>query len=292
MTPPDEQQSNLDAPSRELMDELLARAYQAALAAGSLVSNRPEVLEVDSKTTATDVVTQMDRASEKLLVELLLDGRETDGVLGEEGADRQGTSGVRWIIDPIDGTVNYLYGWPLWAVCVGVEYHGVPISGVVHMPGIGETYVGSVGGGSFRITEAGRTRLRINETADPAMALVATGFGYSAKRRGAQAAVVAQLATRVRDFRRAGACAVDLCFLAGGRVDAYFERGAQPWDHTAAGVIATEAGAIVSGLRGRGPSEEMVVAGTPAVHAALVAWLEELNADTDDVDEVGVLGTR
>ncbi|MEI6622662.1 MAG: inositol monophosphatase family protein [Actinomycetes bacterium] len=267
-----------------LVSELVARAEAAAVAGGVLVKDRPQVLTVDSKSCATDVVTQMDRRCEELLVSMLLDGRPDDAVLGEEGADRVGTSGVRWVIDPIDGTVNYLYGLPYWAVCVGIELDGEPVAGVVHLPEFGETYVAWAGHGAWLRVAGGERQLQVNQVQDMSLALVATGFGYSVSRRESQAAVVRHVVPKVRDIRRQGSAAVDLCWLAAGRVDAYYERGLHPWDLCAAGVVAREAGAVVGGQNGAPPGEDLVIAANPVLFAQLDALLTGLNAAGDGTD--------
>jgi myo-inositol-1(or 4)-monophosphatase len=183
----------------------------------------------------------MDRAAERLIVDLLTAARPADGLLGEEGAARSGSSGVRWIIDPLDGTVNYLYGLPGWAVSVAAEVSGDVVAAAVAVPTWGATFTAVRGGGAWR----GEDRLTGSACTDLSMALVATGFGYDADQRRRQAAAVAALLPRVRDIRRFGAAAADLCLVAAGQVDAYFERGLQPWDHAAGGLIAAEAGLAV-----------------------------------------------
>jgi myo-inositol-1(or 4)-monophosphatase len=264
------------------VDDLVARALDAAKSAGDLLIRPPATFQVDSKSTPTDIVTEMDRRSENLLVTMLLDGRPDDGVLGEEGSDTKGESGVRWVIDPIDGTANYLYGIPAWAVCIGVEFEGETVAGVVHAPALGETYVGKRSRGAVRFDADGTSaRLAVSPQTNLDLALVATGFGYRADRRRAQAGVVAQLLPKIRDIRRAGAASVDLCWLAGGRVDAYYERGLQPWDHCAAGLIAQEAGAVFEGLRHRPASSEFVLAANPVLFVKLHGLLLELDADSD-----------
>jgi len=254
---------------RELED-LRDLAVEAATAAGQLLlAGAGGELLVDTKSSPTDVVTQMDRAAEHLLVERLLGARPDDGILGEEGASVAGTSGVRWVVDPLDGTVNYLFGIPAWGVSVAAEADGRSVVGVVVAPALGETYEGVLGGGSRLTTAAGTRELRVSEVSDLAAALVATGFGYLPERRRSQAAVVADLLPRIRDIRRVGACSVDLCWLAAGRVDAYFERGPHLWDHAAGGLIAREAGAA------------LVLAAVPGVFGALHDELVRLGADTD-----------
>ena len=196
------------------------------------------------------MVTEMDRASERLLVDGILGARPDDGVLGEEGTDQAGTSGVRWILDPLDGTTNYLYGHAGFAVSIGVQIDGVSVAGVVHDPLHGEVFTATLGGGAQR---NGRP-ISVSEESQLGNALVATGFSYEPSRRLLQAQVLAQVIPHVRDIRRMGAAAVDLCSVACGRVDAYYERGLHPWDHAAGALIAREAGALVGHLHG-GPED-------------------------------------
>jgi myo-inositol-1(or 4)-monophosphatase len=259
--------------------ELLALARDAALEAGRLlVDDRPANLRVAAtKTSPTDIVTEMDTAAERLLVDRLLGARPCDGVLGEEGASGEGTSGVRWVIDPIDGTVNYLYGLPAWAVSVAAEVDGEPVVGVVHVPPLGETWTAVRGGG------ARRNGKPVQCTAGVALdrALVATGFGYGADRRAHQAEVLRAVLPRVRDVRRMGSAAIDLCQVAGGRVDAYYERGTQRWDIAAAGLVATEAGATLGGLHGRGAGPELTLAASPDLFPALHDLLAALDPEHD-----------
>lgn len=265
-----------------LVAQLRALAEEAAAdAAALLMAGRAEHLEVGTKSTPTDVVTQMDRGSEALLVERLLGARPGDAVLGEEGGARQGSSGVRWVLDPLDGTVNYLYGLPMWAVSVAAEVDGTTVVGVVDAPALGERYVASLGAGAVLHDASGTRALSVSEVDRLDGALVATGFGYSAGRRAAQARVVAALLPAVRDIRRAGAAAVDLCWLAAGRYDAYYERGLNDWDLAAGGLVAREAGAVVAGLRGRPAGPDLVVAANPALFERLAASLIDLAADTE-----------
>lgn len=265
---------------RDFIDELLMRAILSALAAGDLLVNEREGdLQVDSKAVPTDVVTIMDRKSEELLVDHLLTGRESDGILGEEGTEREGTSGVRWIIDPIDGTVNYMYRLPEWAVSIAAELDGEVVAGVVHAPALGETYVAGRGKGAALHKQGVQRKLTVNKAPALDRALVATGFGYDVNRRKAQARVVAQVIPQVRDIRRAGAASIDICSLAAGRVDAYYERGLKPWDHSAAGLIAQEAGATIGGLGGNSPGESFYLAAPEPLFGTLDELLTSLNAD-------------
>jgi len=220
---------------------------------------------VDTKSSGTDMVTEMDRAAEALIVERIVQARPHDGVLGEEGTDRPSRSGVRWVVDPIDGTTNYLYGHPGFAVSIAAEIDGVMSVGVVHDPLHQEVFTATLDGGAFR----NREPIRVSAETNLAHALIASGFAYDPDRRRRQAEVLAHVLPNVRDLRRMGAASVDLCSVACGRVDAYYERGLQPWDHAAAGLIAAEAGAIVGNLDG-GPAEfEFCLAASPALFEPL-----------------------
>jgi myo-inositol-1(or 4)-monophosphatase len=229
---------------------------------------------VDTKTTGTDMVTEMDRASESLILGRLADARPNDAVLGEEGTDRPGTTGVRWIVDPIDGTTNYLYGHAGFAVSIAAEVDGVIAVGVVHDPLHDEVFTAIRGNGAFR---NGRPIAASAET-DLSHALVATGFSYEPERRIRQATVLGRIIGSVRDIRRMGAASVDLCSVACGRVDAYYERGLQPWDHAAGALVATEAGALVGDLDGGPPRFEFCLAAPPALFAPLRQLLVDADA--------------
>ena len=263
----------MTAPDR---DRLLELATDLAREAGALALAMREGIEVDeTKSSPTDVVTAADKAVERLLVDGIRAARPDDGLLGEEGAETAGTSGVRWVVDPIDGTVNYLYGLPQWAVSIGVEVDGEAVAGVVFDPSKDELWQAVLGGGSAL---DGRP-LRVSSCTSLDQALVATGFGYDARRRAAQAALLPAVLPVVRDIRRVGAGALDLCAVAAARVDAYYEQGLSPWDLSAGGLVAREAGAVVSGLRGREAGADLVLAATPGVHAALHDLLASLDAD-------------
>jgi myo-inositol-1(or 4)-monophosphatase len=261
------------------LQELLKIALDAAgQAATLLVDKRPDEVHVAAtKSSPTDIVTEMDNAAERLIVDLIKESRPGDGVRGEEGADEAGTTRVRWLVDPIDGTVNYLYGLPGWSVSIGAEVHGQVQAGVVAIPTFGETYTAVLGGGAYRNGE----RVRCNPAPDLGHALVGTGFGYEVARRVHQAEVIAELLSKVRDIRRIGSCAGDLCAVASGRLDAYFERGPQPWDLAAGVLIAREAGARVEGLRGRPPSEDMALAAPTGLFEPLHDLLVAVEADRD-----------
>jgi myo-inositol-1(or 4)-monophosphatase len=199
-------------------------------------------------------------------------------VLGEEGASRPGTSGVRWVVDPIDGTVNFLYGLAGYAVCIAAEVDGRVDVGVVLDVAAGELFT-AVRGGGAQLAAGGAAPEPLAVRRPPSLdrALVGTGFGYRAEQRRAQGAVVAQLLPLVRDIRRRGSSALDLCAVAAGRLDAYYEEGLKPWDHAAAGLVAAEAGAVLSGLHGRPFAQPMAVAAAPSVAGPLLELLERLH---------------
>ncbi|WP_432109207.1 inositol monophosphatase family protein [Streptomyces sp. AA1529] len=271
-----------------LKAELLALAQEAAARAGTLLRDgRPADLGVAAtKTSPIDVVTEMDLASERLITGFLAEHRPQDGFLGEEGAVSEGTSGVRWVIDPVDGTVNYLYGRPDWAVSIAAEYHGERIVGVVAAPVRGETWQAVSGQGAY--LDGRRLRCRPSPPLD--QALIGTGFGYIRERRVAQAAVAQGLVPRVRDIRRGGSAAIDLCDVATGRLDGFYERGLNPWDLAAGDLVAREAGARTGGRPGLPADGDLTVAASPGVFEVLQPLLEELGAWHDQ--SVGVAGAE
>jgi myo-inositol-1(or 4)-monophosphatase len=277
---------------------LLRIAVDAAGEAGRLLASwrgdeRPEV--IDTKSSPTDVVTEMDRRSEALITKRIRAIRPGDTVLGEEGGqtlggvryglDAAGDGGrVRWVVDPLDGTVNYLYGLPDWAVSIAAEVDGAILVGVVEVPRFGETFTAVAGQGAWLRRDQNREpaiALRCNSGVALGQALVGTGFGYDPRRRRVQGEIVAALLPRVRDIRRAGSAAVDLCSVAAGRLDAFFERGLNYWDYAAGGLIAREAGAAVGGLSGRAESTSMTIAAGPDLFRQLDDFLTRLNPERD-----------
>jgi len=259
--------------------ELLDLALEAARKGGELAARGQRGISVlDTKSSPTDVVTEMDRATEKLIRDVLLGARPDDAILGEEGGAARGSTGVRWLVDPIDGTVNYLYGRAEWAVSVAAEVDGETVVGVVEIPVRGLTYSAVRGQGARRNGEP----ISAAAPVELGMALVATGFGYEARRRRKQAQVLSTVLPRVRDIRRVGSAAIDLCAVAEGSVNAYYERGAYPWDWGAGALIATEAGARVGGLRGTPPNHDLLLAAVPGLFEQLHDLLEPLGADSDD----------
>ncbi len=262
--------------------DLLDLARSIAVEAGELAARRRrEGVEItDRKSSPTDVVTAADREVERLIRARLADARPDDGVLGEEDGEAAGRSGQTWVVDPIDGTTNYLYGVPHYAVSIAVV-EGDPdprtwtaLAGCVHNPATGELFAAARGEGA---TLDGRP-IRARDTTDLAQALVATGFAYSAETRARQGALVARLLPVVRDIRRLGTASADLCWVACGRLDAFFEAGLNPWDHAAGALVAAEAGAVVAGAEGGAADRDLVFAAAPGIAGALRVAISEAGA--------------
>ena len=255
---------------------LLGLATAAAVEAGGLLIDglRSGPAVVESKTTHTDLVSDLDRASETLILERLLAERPGDAVMAEEGSDRPGTSGVRWVIDPLDGTVNFVYGIPVFAVSIAAEVNGTVVAGVVHDPNRGETFSATLGGGSF----VNERPLTVNAPRDLSVTMVGTGFAYDADIRRRQGAHMDVLLSSVRDIRRAGSAALDLCGVAAGRLDAYFEKTTRHWDRAAGTLIAREAGAVVDDLEGGEPSDTLIVASSASIAGPFRALLRSIGA--------------
>ena len=235
--------------------------------------------DVTTKTSTTDMVTDMDRASEALIVEGLASARPDDAVLGEEGASRPGSSGVRWVIDPLDGTTNYMYGHVGYAVSIAAEVDGRAVVGVVADASRDELFTATAGGGAHRDGEL----IVVSGATDLSSALVATGFSYLPERRARQALLLRTVLPAVRDLRRVGAASLDLCSVACGRVDGYYEAGLEPWDLAAGALVAAEAGAAIEGLDGPVPESGSVLAATPALLGPLRALLRTA-AEGADLD--------
>jgi myo-inositol-1(or 4)-monophosphatase len=269
----------MDIDATRLLDLAVTTAQETGR---MLVEGQAGASVVQTKSSPTDIVTEMDKAADDLVSRRLREARPEDALLTEESGASAGGSGVRWVVDPIDGTVNYLYGMLDWAVSIAAEVDGEAVAGVVEVPARGETYTAVRGRGAWR-TRAGRwpepifcsTGVPLNR------ALVATGFGYASERRAHQAEVLVGVLPNVRDIRRGGSAAVDLCSLACGRVDAYYERGVNAWDVGAAGLIAAEAGARVGGLAGRPASPEMTIAAPEPLFTGLNDLLIPLDPERD-----------
>ena len=259
--------------------DLLRLAIEVAREAGAFVveARRSGVEVADRKSSPVDVVTQVDRDSEALIRARLEEARPLDGFFGEEGGRGASESGLTWVVDPIDGTVNFLYGIPHYAISIAVV-EGEPdpqsweaVAGVVLNPVSGELFTARRGGGA-RMNDR---PIAIADAVPLSEALIGTGFAYSAQTRAEQGAAIAQLLPLVRDLRRMGTASLDLCAVAAGRANAYFERTLSPWDHAAGALIAREAGAVVKGLGDRRPDREFVL----AAHPETVGELEQLLVD-------------
>jgi myo-inositol-1(or 4)-monophosphatase len=249
-------------------------AVDIARDAGALLRSYAErrTLAVQDKTSNTDPVSEADHAAERLITERLLDARPGDGLLGEEdAANRSGTSGLRWVIDPLDGTVNFLYGLPQWCVSIAGEDHAGALVGVVYDPIRDECFTAIRGSGAHLDGHD----LAVSDPPDLQRTLVATGFGYDVAVRSDQGRLVAAMLGVVRDVRRNGAAALDLAWTAAGRFDAYVEHGPAPWDWAAGRLLVEEAGGTVSRtVRRLGGADRVgLVAGGRTAHDGLAAWL-------------------
>ncbi len=254
--------------------ELLALATRLVDEAGALLMERlPYVRTVASKSTPTDVVSEVDHAAEEYIVAALRKERPDDAILGEEGTVEPGTTGLRWVVDPLDGTVNYLYRAPSFAVSVAVEDERGALAGAVRDPQRGETYAAARGCGATLNGEP----VRANPVNDLAHALVATGFSYAATDRTWQAGVLTGVLPHVRDIRRHGSAALDICAVAAGRVDAYYELGPAPWDRAAGAVVATEAGAYYA-VHATPDGRDLTVAAAPGIADAFLTLLKNAGA--------------
>ncbi|MDA8264360.1 MAG: inositol monophosphatase family protein [Actinomycetota bacterium] len=263
-------------PGMSELGELCELAAAVATEAGRILSSRfsaagptQEVTNsVTAKSSLTDPVSEADRASEQLIVGRLAATRPDDGVLAEESGANEGTSGLTWVVDPLDGTVNFLYGLPLFGVSIALRSRSATLVGVVHDPSRGETFTAIRGGGAYR--DGVRLLLRSGPSLDKA--LVATGFSYDSGRRRSEADLLSNVVAHVRDIRRAGAAALDLCWVAAGRLDGFYEAGLAPWDTAAGALIVSEAGGTVEevpGLLKDYPETPTLTACAPGLSAAL-----------------------
>ncbi len=288
MTRPDIKSAQDPARLRSVAETLAAeaaafvrarRAEVFGACAGAV--NAPAGGVMRTKSTPTDPVTVVDTETEHLLRDRLAQLRPGEPILGEEGGGptdptAASAGAVIWVVDPIDGTVNFVYDIPAYAVSVAAQVDGVSVAGAVADVVAGRVYSAARGLGAHVTDEQGTRALRCSEVDDLSMALLGTGFGYSGRRRAIQAALLAQLLPVVRDVRRIGSAALDLCMVAAGRLDAYYEHGLQVWDSAAGAVIAAEAGARVVLPAQNGPAEgaELVLAAAPGVADELLAALE------------------
>jgi myo-inositol-1(or 4)-monophosphatase len=262
-------------------ERLRVVAVQVAEEAGEVASRlrAQAVTQVRTKSSRTDVVTAADTAVEELLRRRLAELRPGEAVLGEEGGLSAGGQSAHpgqlcWVVDPIDGTVNYLYGLPWYAVSVAVTRDGEALAGAVVEPASGRVWSAVAGGGA----NVNGQPLRVSATDRLDMALIGTGFSYQRERRVRQGALAAALLARVRDIRRAGAASLDLCAVAAGWLDGYYEHGVNPWDWAAGALVAREAGALVDPPDPKAPFGSALVAAAPGVRAELTSALAELGA--------------
>ena len=245
--------------------ELLEIAKHVAQVSGEMVLERRQghVEVADTKSTLNDVVTQVDRDSEQLIKDMLHSARPQDGFLGEEGGIGESTSGITWVVDPIDGTVNFLYGIPHYAVSIAaVEGQPAPdewnvLAGVVFNPATGEMFHAAQGNGAH----LGNRSISVAAPVPRENALLLTGFAYAERYRRAQGELMQEILPRVRDIRRLGTASLDLAYVAAGRANVYFERTLSPWDHAAGELIVREAGGVVTGFGETAPGREAIFAG-------------------------------
>jgi myo-inositol-1(or 4)-monophosphatase len=265
-----------DLPADPVALLALARPIAETVATRLEVSLGRE-LRITAKSTATDLVTEMDQWAEAHITEALLAARPDDSVLGEEGVDHVGTSGVSWSIDPIDGTINFIHGLPSFCVSIAAVVEGLSVAGVVASPLHREVFTAALGSGAFCNDEpiACATPLSL------ARSVVGTGFGYDPARRRRQAEVLVRVIDQIADVRRSGSAALDLCRVACGRLDAYWEVGLNPWDLAAGSLIATEAGARCEGFDGGPPDHRGTICAPENTFGAFAALLHE--ADAPDV---------
>lgn len=270
---PGDHRDRRGAPGDPLSSDL-DLAIGLAREAGALLLERygADARDVDVKSSSTDLVSAADRDAEALIRSSLRTARPDDGLLGEEGSQSDGSSGRRWVVDPLDGTTNFLYGFPQWAVSIALE----DSLGVVFDPVRGELFAASRGAGA----SLNGSPLRLAARSDLSTALLATGFAYDAERRGRQGEVIRRVLPHVRDIRRPGAAALDLCWVGAGRVDAYYERGLNAWDWAAARIIVEEAGGAVADL-GEGADPDVTPHGLAAAHPQLLPALLELLAEAE-----------
>ena len=252
-------------------DEALGVAKQLARAAGdmALAGRKAGLHNVQTKSTGTDMVTEFDRASETMIFDGLRTLRPLDSVVGEEGAAHAGSSEITWYIDPIDGTTNFLYALPNWAVSIGAADSSGPLAGVVYIPALDEMFTATRGGGAFLNNQP----IQCNDIDDVSQALVCTGFSYSANARTIQAGRVSRMIHDIRDIRRFGAASIDLCFVACGRLDAYFEENLFPWDIAAGELIAREAGCISGDFSGGPVRPAELLVSPPRIFEPLAALI-------------------
>lgn len=251
-----------------MTDDLLDLAQRAARAAGELLRDRfsRPAEGVSAKSTPTDLVSDADRASETLLVDLISTERPDDGFITEEGEGRESGSGIVWVLDPLDATVNFLFGLPWWCVSVAVEDERGGLAGAIYNPNVDEMFTATRGGG----TRLNGSPVHVSDRDEIEKALVGTGFSYDSDARAEQAEIAARVIPRARDLRRAGSAALDLAHLACGRLDGFYEAPLEHWDKAAGLLMIAEAGGVVTELPGPRGLTDGAIASNPKLHEALV----------------------
>jgi len=258
---------------RTFAESLAVRAGDEALAGRRRLGIGQPVAH-DTKSSPTDPVTEYDRAAERLIVEAIRQSRPDDAIVGEEGAAHSGTSGLHWHVDPIDGTANFVYDLPHWCTSIAVVDADGPLAGAVYAPVLGELFSAARGSGAT----LNGSPITCSAVGELSSALVGTGFSYSADRRALQGDRVARLVREVRDIRRLGSAAIDLCLVACGRVDAYYEEHLNSWDLAAGVLVAAEAGAITTDFAGGDAAPAATVAAGPGIHSRLLELIATLDA--------------
>ena len=266
-------------------DALLDMAVDAARAAGELLLERFRGPQsgVDAKSSATDMVSDADRDSERVLLEAIRTARPDDGLIAEESGHRPGTTGLVWVVDPLDGTTNYLYGLPAWSVSIACRDAEGGLVAVVHDPSMGETFTAVRGGGAF----LNGAPIATSRLEDLSRALIGTGFGYTTARRTAQVAALTHVLPRVRDVRRAGSAAIDLAWVSCGRLDGFYEAGIRDWDRAAGLLLVSEAGGVTGILDPGLDGADCVVAAGAALYDPLCALVRSgLSAARAEADRL------
>ena len=264
---------NPETPRSDPHQELLTLASTLAVQAGGMIRSARQLGTPDASTKSSDVdmVTEFDRAAERLIVDGLIASRPSDGIIGEEGSSRSGTTGVVWHIDPIDGTTNFLYALPGYAVSIGAIDQQGPLLGAVYIPATSELFTAIRGGGAF----LNGHRIHCSLTTELRLALVATGLAYMPQRRAVQMDRLARVCLATRDIRRLGAASVDLCYVAAGRLDAYFEEWLSSWDMAAGELIAREAGCLSGSINGGSARPESLLVANPHLFEPMVTLLNQ-----------------
>lgn len=252
----------------------LAKKAGEVLLEGRPDSVRNSSLLTNAKSSPTDLVSEKDLASENVVVDGILASFSEDGIVGEEGTNREGSSGIKWIIDPLDGTTNYIYGSPFWSISIAIADSKGVFAGVVYAPLLELEFFAVRAEGAYRVDRLGEVKMPRLSECELQNALCATGFAYKSEMRMQQSDELQSILPKIRDIRRIGSAALDLCMVASGNVNAYFERTAQIWDIAAGSLIVQEVGGVVSGLHGKEAGPDFTIAGPTQLQAELVAHFE------------------